>query len=323
MYRQFYGLSRKPFEMSPDPFFFYPTSQHKEALAILQYGVLRQKGFVVITGEVGTGKTLIVRCLLDSLTRHRVALAFIYNPRLSFQEFLTHVLVDLGLPHSPQTKVEMLARLNSFLMERSRNGTTTALIVDEAHLLSWDLLEEIRLLTNLETSQGKLLQIVLVGQPELDRKLDSDGLRQLKQRISLRCHLEPLKLEELRGYIHTRLDLAGANGNKASIFSDEAVQTVHDLSLGIPRLANTLCENSMISGYGQHATQITPEIVREVAADLRLKAGVEPLPTSLSSDLEVRDKLRSALSQMIDELDKTRGQPFDEENLGSGVRTSE
>src|ERR1700691_5131072 len=167
MYKKFYGLTRNPFEISPDPFFFCATPRHNEALAILGYGVLRRKGFVVVTGEVGTGKTLLVRCLLDSLTRNKVAFAYVYNPMLSVSDFLSHVIADLGLlPAAARTKTEALSRLNNYLMERSRQDLTTALVVDEAQLLSWELLEEIRLLTNLETTKHKLLQIVLVGQPE-------------------------------------------------------------------------------------------------------------------------------------------------------------
>jgi general secretion pathway protein A len=321
MYRKYYGLTRNPFGVSPDPFFFYPTSQHREALAILNYGVLGQKGFVVVTGEVGTGKTLMVRCLLEALNRHRVAFAFIYNPRLPVLDFLAHMLVDLGLPSPPSSKSEMLFRLNSYLMARARHGSTTALVVDEAQLLSWDLFEEIRLLTNLETSQHKLLQIVLVGQPELDRKLDSEDLRQLKQRIGLRCRLEPLGLKELRGYIHSRLELAGANSHGATIFSEDAIDAVHEFSLGIPRLANILCENSLISGYGRHVKQITSEIVREAAADLRLNPAVVS-PSPHSHDLEARKKIREELLRIVEELDGTPQKPTDETKFESGVKTS-
>ncbi len=270
MYRKFYGLTRNPFEISPDPYFFYPTPHHNEALASLTYGVLRRKGFVVVTGEVGTGKTLLVRFLLDNLNQNHIASAFVYNPRLSILDFLAHVMADLRIPSPGRTKSEMLARLNNFLVARSRTGGITALIVDEAQLLSWELLEEIRLLTNLETSQHKLLQIVLVGQPECDEKLDSPQLRQLKQRIALRCKLEPLSLEELRGYIYRRLELAGANCNGAPIFPDETIETIHNFSRGIPRLANTLCENSLVSGFSRELRQITPEIVAEVASSFRL-----------------------------------------------------
>ena len=248
MYQKYYSLTRKAFEMSPDPYFYFPTPLHNEAMATLYYGVQMRKGFVVVTGEVGTGKTLLVRCLLDSLTLHKIAFAFVYNPVLSVSGFLAHVLTDLGLPSVARYKVRMLAQLNHYLLERSSRGETTALVIDEAQLLSWELLEEIRLLTNLETSQNKLLQIVLVGQPELDHILDSHKLRQLKQRIGMRCRLEPLGRETVRGYVR-RPELAGANFGGAAIFPDETIGTVYQFSQGIPRLVNTLCENALISGF--------------------------------------------------------------------------
>jgi general secretion pathway protein A len=279
MYRKFYSLTRNPFEVSPDPYFFYPTPSHNEALALLNYGVLRRKGFVVVTGEVGTGKTLLVRCLLDSLALQKVASAYIYNPILSVKSFLEQVLTDLGLSAAARSKSEALSRLNDYLMARSLDDLTTALVVDEAQLLSWDLLEEIRLLTNLETTQHKLLQIVLVGQPELDSKLDSHQLRQLKQRVALRCNLLLLDLQQVEGYVHRRLELAGANRNENAIFSKEAIEAIYRISKGIPRLVNTLCENCLVLGYGLELNQITPAIVREVASDFRLDqsaAGGEP-----------------------------------------------
>jgi general secretion pathway protein A len=296
MYRRFYGLTRSPFELSPDPYFYYPTPLHNEAFAILNYCVIRRKGFVVVSGEVGTGKTLLLRCLLDALNHNQIASAFVYNPRLSVSEFLAYVLTDLRLPLSGRTKGEMLSQLNSYLLLRSRRGTTTVLVVDEAHLLSWELLEEIRLLTNLETSQHKLLQIVLVGQPELDRKIDSDELRQLKQRIAMRCRLEPLGLKDLRGYIRRRLELAGAKAHGLTIFSNEAVEAIYKYSYGIPRLANTLCENSLISGYGRQARQITVEIVQETAADLRLTLASDP-SIPMSEALEARKRAVKVLSE--------------------------
>lgn len=266
MYRHFYSLTCNPFDISPDPYFFFPTPRHNEALALLNYGVIRRKGFVVVTGEVGTGKTLLVRCLLDCLTQHKVAFAYIYNPILTAQNFLEQVLTDLGLS-APSSKNDALARLNNFLLTRSRDDLTTALVVDEAQLLSTELLEEIRLLTNLETTRHKLLQIVLSGQPELDRKLDSHQLRQLKQRVGVRCNLLPLDRSEVNGYIHRRLELAGA---QKQIFSGEAIETIYLLSKGIPRLINTICENSLMLGYGLQAVEITPAIVREVASDFHL-----------------------------------------------------
>jgi general secretion pathway protein A len=276
MYKTFYGLARNPFEVSPDPYFFCPTPRHTEALANLAYGVLRRKGFVVLTGEVGTGKTLLVRCLFDALTRNKVAFAYMYNPMISVPEFFSHVINEFGLVPSPtRTKSDALARLNNYLMERSRHDLTTALIVDEAQLLSWELLEEIRLLTNLETTKHKLLQIVLVGQPELEQKLDSQQLRQLKQRIGLRCNLNPLDKEELKDYIHRRLELAGANSHAATIFPDETIVVIQKVSGGIPRLVNTVCENSLLLGLNHNQHQITPDIVQEVAEDLCLNRAAD------------------------------------------------
>ena len=319
MYRKFYGLTRNPFEISPDPYFFYPTSRHNEALANLNYGVQRRKGFVVVTGEVGTGKTLLVRCLLDVLNRNQISFAYVFNPRLSVLDFLQYVLTDLRLPMTGKTKSEMLALLNNYLIARFRRGTTAALIVDEAQLLSWELLEEIRLLTNLETSQQKLLQIVLVGQPELDQKLDSPQLRQLKQRVGLRCRLEPLGLDELRGYIHRRLELAGANSHGPTTFSDGAIEAVHRYSRGIPRLINTLCENALVSGYARQSKQITPEVIQEVAIDFRLDvAPVAEIPEL--GDAESRKNALKTLFRMIEELDSPSEKQIEDSKYESGVK---
>lgn len=319
MYRKFYGLTRNPFEISPDPYFFYPTPRHNEALANLNYGVQRRKGFVVVTGEVGTGKTLLVRCLLDALNRNQISFAYVFNPRLSVLDFLRYLLTDLRLPMTGKTKSEMLAHLNNYLIARFRRGTTAALIVDEAQLLSWELLEEIRLLTNLETSQQKLLQIVLVGQPELDQKLDSPHLRQLKQRVGLRCRLEPLSLDELRGYIHRRLELAGANSHGATIFADGAIETVHRFSKGIPRLINTLCENALVSGYARQSNQVTPEVIQEVATDFRLNVASDAEVPQLA-DTESRKKALKTLFRMIEELDAPSEKQFEEAKFESGVK---
>lgn len=319
MYRKFYRLTRNPFEISPDPYFFYPTPRHNEALANLNYGVQRRKGFVVVTGEVGTGKTLLVRCLLEALNRNQISFAYVFNPRLSVLDFLRYMLTDLRLPMTGKTKSEMLAHLNNYLIARFRRGSTAALIVDEAQLLSWELLEEIRLLTNLETSQQKLLQIVLVGQPELDQKLDSPHLRQLKQRVGLRCRLEPLSLDELRGYIHRRLELAGANSHGATIFADGAIESVHRFSRGIPRLINTLCENALVSGYARQSSQVTPEIIQEVATDFRLNV-TSDAETPQLADPDSRKKALKTLFRMIEELDAPPEKQFEETNFESGVK---
>jgi len=269
MYKGFYNLQRNPFEITPDPSFLFPTKRHNEALASLYYGVTAHRGFVVLTGEVGTGKTLILRSLLGLLQRRDVAFALIFNPTLSPLEFMRYIALDFGLPVTGKAKDELIHVLNGFLLQRHQRGLTTILVVDEAHHLSPEILEEIRLLTNLETSQQKLLQIVLAGQPELDQKLDSHELRQLKQRIALRCHLDPLGMNETREYMARRLQIAGAP-TVGQIFSGPAIEAVFRHSRGIPRLVNTICENALLSGYAKQAATITPDIIDGVARDLRL-----------------------------------------------------
>ncbi len=270
MYKSFYKLKRNPFEITPDPSFLFPTRRHNEALAALYYGVRRHKGFVVMTGEVGTGKTLLVRCLLELLNRKNVAYAYVFNSILSPMEFLQYIAGDLGLPTAGKNKSELLLDLSSFLIARHQQKLTTVLVVDEAHHLPVEVLEEVRLLTNLETAEEKLLQILLVGQPELDLKMDSVELRQLKQRIALRSQLEPLTLEETQGYIQRRLQLAAAEGFDIGLFPPETIASVYRHSRGIPRLINTISENALITSFARQAHAITPDVIEEVAADFRL-----------------------------------------------------
>lgn len=270
MYRKHFGLTRHPFEINPDPYFFFPTSRHNEALASLYYGIKRSKGFVVLTGEVGTGKTLLIRCLLDLLNRDQIAFAYVFNSKLPALQFLQYVANDLGIRPVPKGKADLLIQLNNFLIARCRKNLSTVLIVDEAQHLRRELLEEIRLLTNLETSQQKLLQIMLVGQPELDEKLEANDLRQLKQRIAMRCRLDPLPRQEVRDYVLRRLLLAGCASR--SLFPPETLDAVYRYSRGIPRLVNTICENALISAYAMRFNFITPSIIEEVAKDFRLEA---------------------------------------------------
>lgn len=271
MYKSFFGLTRNPFDLTPDPTCFVSTKRHNEALAALYYGIRWHKGFVVVTGEVGTGKTLLLRCLLRLLKDSRdVAYAYLFNSRLSATEFLQYILSDFGLPATGKNKGELLLALGQFLLSRGSKRLTTVLIIDEAHHLSDELLEEVRLLSNLETTDDKLLQIVLVGQPELDDKLDSIGLRQLKQRIALRAHLGSLQPEETREYIKKRLEIAGGGAHRDPIFSAEAIAAVHRYSQGLPRLINTLCENGLIAAYAKQSPRITPEIIEDVAKQFRL-----------------------------------------------------
>jgi general secretion pathway protein A len=270
MYKNFYRLKRNPFEITPDPSFLFPTSRHKEALAALYYGVRRHKGFVVLTGEVGTGKTLLVRWLLQLLKGTNVAYAYVFNSRLSSLEFLQFIAGDFGLETLGKTKSDLLLDFARFLVARHQQNLTTVLVVDEAHHLSAEVLEEIRLLTNLETVQEKLLQILLVGQPELDEKLDLLELRQLKQRIALRAHLEHLDRDETSGYIERRLQLAGAESQASTLFPQYTITEIHRYSRGIPRLINTICENALIIAYARQLPSVPVDIVDEVAKEFRL-----------------------------------------------------
>jgi|SRR5215470_589227 len=320
MYKTFFGLTRNPFEISPDPYFLFATAHHNEALASIVHGVLRHKGFVVVSGEVGTGKTLLVRCLLEVLRRHDIASANVFNPCLSPLDFLRYIVRDLGINTSGQDKGSLLLELNNYLIARHRRNATTVLIVDEAQLLEPELLEEIRLLTNLETSQQKLLQIVLVGQPELDLKMDSPDLRQLKQRIAMRCQLDPLQEHETRSYILRRLQRAGANSPATTIFPDETLTNVHRYSKGIPRLINTLCDNALIAAYASKSQTVCPEIIDDVARDLRLNVLCPPLVVASTASERQRDIAKSLL-QLVEALERVaRNNPVRETPLDQGVK---
>ena len=271
MYKAFFNLTRNPFDLTPDPTFLFPTIRHNEALAALYHGVRQHKGFVVVTGEVGTGKTLLLRCLLRQLKQSNdVAYAYLFNGRLTPIEFLEYILSDFGLPVAGKNKAALLLSLSQFVVSRGSAGLTTALILDEAHHLSAEILEEVRLLTNLETFEDKLLQIVLVGQPELEEKLDSPDLRQLKQRIALRARLDPLDVDETKRYVERRLQIAGAGSQAGNIFSEQASAAVYRHSRGYPRLINTICENALIAAYARQSPQIAPDIIEDVAKEFRL-----------------------------------------------------
>jgi len=225
MYNAFFGLKESPFSLTPDPAFLYRSAQHEEALANLIYGVQSRKGFLVLTGEVGTGKTTMLECLQDYLAAQRVDYAFLFNSRLTVEQFFEMICYDLDLRCAKTSKTEVLIALNQRLVQNANEGRTTALILDEAHNLEWDVLEEVRLLGNLDSRREKLLQIVLAGQPEFDRKLDAPSLRQLKQRIALRCTLQPFREAETGEYIATRLARAGLP--EQTIFSPELIAEIH------------------------------------------------------------------------------------------------
>jgi len=278
MYKEFYQLRLNPFEMTPDPSFLFLTRRHQEALMALYYGVHRRKGFVALTGDVGTGKTLLIRCLLRMLKDSDIACAYVFNSRVSTLDFLHYVVTEFGLAASGKTKGEVLQDLRKHLIARHQKNLTNMIVVDDAQGLSIKLLEEIRLLTNLETEQEKLLQIVLVGQPELDEKLDSFELRQLRQRIALRSHLEPLDLAETGGYIRHRLQLAGAPAEACDLFAEETIERIYRHSRGVARLINTVCENALVTAFARQLTSVPPDIIDEVAYDLRLGVASPPRP---------------------------------------------
>ncbi|MBW2714565.1 MAG: AAA family ATPase [Deltaproteobacteria bacterium] len=268
MYHEFYGLTQPPFEMTPDPAFLYLGETHREGLATLVYGVRSRKGFVMLTGEVGTGKTTLLHALLAQLDANTDS-AYIFNPRLEPLDFFRMLFDDLGIEERCITKAEYLLALNSYLIDRLKNDRTVLLIVDEAQNLSPEMLEEIRLLSNLETPNSKLIQILLVGQPELSEMLDRDELRQLRQRIVLRHELQPFDAGELEFYVEERLRLAGYTGK--GIFKRSAFREIFSVTGGVPRLVNVVCDGALLTGYGRNQSTLDVEIIREVANDLHLK----------------------------------------------------
>lgn len=268
MYENFFKLKGIPFTTSPDPRYLYMMPHTREALAGLEYGISARKGFIVLTGEVGTGKTTLLRRALTSFDARKVFTAFIFNPRLEILELLEFILSDFGITPESRTKSGMLIQLNRWLIERFRHQETCVLVIDEAQNLSFDLLEEIRLLTNLETSTEKLLQIILSGQPELEDKLRQSNLRQLRQRVSLWCRTSAITAEQTGEYIAERLRIAGATER---IFLPDATQAIYRYSRGIPRVINLICEHALITAYVEQQHEIPARIIDMVAKDLDLE----------------------------------------------------
>src|SRR3979411_472978 len=269
MYKEFYGLRANPFNVNPDPRYLFLTRHTEEALACLTYGIQSRKGFVLLSGEVGTGKTTLINKLLEWLRLQQVATAFIFNSRMNVPQFLDYMMADFGIPCDSRSKSQVLLRLYNWLLDRYRAGETAVLIVDEAQNLSDEVLEEIRMLTNLETFTEKLLQIVLVGQPELEQKLKRPQLRQLRQRLTLRAKTHPLTLEETKAYVHQRLRIGASNGQQ--IFEPEAVAKIHPYASGIPRVINLLCEHCLVSAFVDQQKVIGPAVVDVVDPALRLE----------------------------------------------------
>jgi general secretion pathway protein A len=268
MYKEFFGLRANPFNVNPDPRYLFLTRHTEEALACLTYGIQSRKGFVLLTGEVGTGKTTLINKLLEWLRVQQVPTAFVFNSRLNVPQFLDYMMADFGIPSDSRSKSQILLRLYNWLLDRYRAGETAVLIVDEAQGLSDELLEEIRMMTNLETFTEKLLQIVLVGQPELEHKLKQPNLRQLRQRLTLRAKTYPLTPEETKSYVAQRLRIAGWNGQ--AIFGPESLLAIHRYSCGIPRVVNLICEHCLVSAFVDQQKIVTASVVEVVARDFDL-----------------------------------------------------
>lgn len=288
MYRGFYGLKENPFNVSPDPRYLFLTKQIEETISGLMYGIETRKGIISLTGEVGTGKTTLINRLLGWLQQRGAKTAFLFNSRMNSSQLFDFVLAEFDIPCESRSKSQQLMKLNHWLLERYRAGETTVLILDEAQNLTFPVLEEIRLLTNLETATEKLLQIVLSGQPELEEKLHLPQLRQLRQRIMIRCKTSHLTKEETHDYIHERLKIAGAVAGSAPIFSPVAMDTVHLYSLGVPRVVNLLCEHALINGYVEHQRPILPKTIEDVAHEFQLD---EVQPTASPDDLRTSAEL--------------------------------
>ena len=271
MYREHFGLVRSPFEMTPDPAFLYLGEAHQEGLATLLYGVNSRKGFVLLTGEVGTGKTTLLHSLLARLGRETLA-AYIFNPRLEPLDFFRMLFDEYGIEAECKTKAEYLLELNRFLISRLEKDQTTLLIVDEAQNLSAEMLEEIRLLSNLETPTSKLIQIMLVGQPELWEMLARPELRQLRQRIVLRHSLRPFDAEETADYVVERLRLAGHTEDP--IFDRKALKELYRVTAGTPRLINVLCDSALLAAFGKGVHKVGARDIAEIAREMALDVPV-------------------------------------------------
>ncbi|MBP7087863.1 MAG: AAA family ATPase [Candidatus Omnitrophica bacterium] len=272
MYETFYGLREKPFSVTPDSRFFFPSEKHTEALDSLIYAINDRKGFVAVTGEVGCGKTTVWHALINKLDAG-TKIAIITNTNLTAKQILISILDDLEVHFKDSwTKVRLLVVLNKYLLEQASLGFNVVVLIDEAQNLKFDVLEEVRMLSNLETEREKLLQIVLMGQPQLKEKLKLEKFQQLKQRISVYYHIDPLSLKEAKDYINHRLKVAGLSDSRV-VFDPFSLFKIYDYSAGVPRIVNTICDRCLLTGFIREKEQISGEIVEEVAKEL----GIEKL----------------------------------------------
>jgi general secretion pathway protein A len=314
MYGKHFGLEELPFSVTPDPRFSYTNSLYREAFATLRYGIETRKGFIVITGEAGTGKTTLLRRLMRTVEA-TVHTAFIFNTHLDFTELLRLVLNDLGVAHPANDRLTLMSHLNDYLIEQLHKDHIVSVLVDEAQDLSDEMLEELRLLSNLETDRAKLIQIVLMGQPELERKLDQPELRQLKQRVAVRCRLAPLRSDEVAPYINSRLQTVGYKGKE--LFDFGSVQKIALYSKGIPRLINVICDNALLIAYATSQSKVSAKIIDEVARDLQLveptqvKVAEERKPASRQAAGNDDERWRSEVEEFPAALKQPSSQPQD------------
>ena len=325
MYESFFDLKVKPFELLPDPKFIYFSKSHKKALTYLDYGIRERAGFILLTGEVGSGKTTLIRDLLDK-HYEKTVLAKIFNTRVTSDQLLAMINDDFGLSTQGKDKITLMRDLNGFLVEQYGCGNQPILIIDEAQNLNADLLEEVRMLSNLETSDSKLLQIILVGQPELRTTLAAPELRQLRQRIGINCHLQALNREETAHYIMHRLEVAG---NVAAVeFPSESIDIIYNYSKGIPRLINLICDFLMLSAFAEEMRIISVDMVIEVVGDLDFfepscpNSGDELSGNCHSDDQNVSVKQKNNMHSLLLDISRRIESIASPRLLGSGGSTS-
>ena len=330
MYERFFGFAERPFDLTPNPRFLVLTDAHREALSNLEYAIASRKGMALLIGEAGSGKTTLIRAAVGGQPE-RVHCEHLQNPALTRSEFVETLASRFGLSHAARnSKATLLEELDRLLKQRAESGETTVLIVDEAQSLPLELLEEVRLLANIETNEQKLLTVILAGQPELASRLNEDVLRQLKQRIALRCELRALTLNETAAYIAGRIKAAGGQG--ARVFTREAVTLIHDHSRGIPRTINVLADNALLSGFATGQRPVTRQLVREVCRDFDLGVAREEQPVpALTVDTSFARARSTPAGKMLsfeshesaggqDSLEPAEDRPGDRQMLGGVTR---